>query len=169
MVITNLGATLAILYPNAQPPFDYTVYDDGTGPKLIQWDVAKLGAQPTDEALAAASLTAVKQSKRTAIDARSQAIIGEGFTFDGQRFGLSPEDQQHLTGLFAFQAGLTFPIDLTTLDDTAYVVADAAALQNLCGAALGTVKAAIDSGRTLKIAVNDAADAAAVDAVVDNR
>lgn len=109
-----------------------------------------------------------KTRKKIAIDTRSQEIIRDGFTFDGHKFSLSANAQINWVGIVVFQAGLSWPLGLTTDDDYEYDLT----LVNLpafVGAALTVVNTVIASGRALKIECNDAADQAALDAVVDNR
>lgn len=54
----NLGAVLKYLYPDADLG-DYAVSDDGTGCKLMRFDVDKLGPVPTQEQLDAQEAEAV--------------------------------------------------------------------------------------------------------------
>ena len=49
-MVVSLPAAIAYLYPAAQPGLDWSVSDDGTGPKLTYWSAA-LGAPPTQAAL----------------------------------------------------------------------------------------------------------------------
>ena len=59
----NLSQALNCLYPNADPLVDYTVSDDGTGPKIVRWDEVKLGVRPSVETLAAVTEEAAAAAK----------------------------------------------------------------------------------------------------------
>lgn len=116
----------------------------------------------------AVSLSDNKADKIITIDDRTDAIIAAGFLFDGNRFSLSIQAQMNWSALFSMQSLISFPIGVTTLDNTTYSLS----IGNLIpfiGTGMTVVKTAIGSGRALKIAVNNAADQAALDAVVDTR
>ncbi|QEL18516.1 XkdW family protein [Limnoglobus roseus] len=49
--MVTLADALTVLYPAASPLVDYTVADDGTGPRIAAWHLP--GLQPTAEQLAA--------------------------------------------------------------------------------------------------------------------
>lgn len=116
----------------------------------------------------AISLSDKKAAKIIAIDERTDAIISNGFTFDGNRFSLSIQAQMNWSALFSMQSLMSFPIGVTTLDNTTYSLSFANLIPFI-GTGMAVVKNAIGSGRALKIAADNAADQAALDAVVDSR
>lgn len=116
----------------------------------------------------AVSLADNKATKIIAIDAKTTAIIRAGFDFDGNHFSLSISAQQNWTGLFVFKDFLSWPMGITNDANATYDLT----LENLVpfvlsGAAI--VQTAVGTGRALKIAVDAAANQAALDAVVDTR
>jgi hypothetical protein len=117
----------------------------------------------------AETLADLKARRIIEIDNVTQELIKGGFTYDSHQFSLSEKAQINWVGIKAAIDILTFPVSVTTLADTEYSLADSAAAVTFCGTALGTKQAYLDSGRALKIQINDAVDHAAVDAIVDNR
>jgi len=114
------------------------------------------------------ALDEYKAMRRAAIDARTQAIIAAGFPFDGHQFSLSASAQMNWSALETFQALISWPVAVTTMDDQEYSLA----IENktvFCATGVAAVYAAYASGRALKLQVNAAADQAGVDAVVDTR
>jgi len=103
------------------------------------------------------------------IDFRTKELILDGFTYDSEAFSLSQEAQINAHGLMISAAGLSYPVKVTTKSDGEYSFVDAAAIAAYYGAGLTQKKTHIDSGRSLKISCNDAADQAALDLVIDNR
>ena len=119
------------------------------------------------------TLARAKIRKYAAIDARSQELIADGFespASSGDIFSLSAEAQRKMNEYMTETAGLSYPVDVTTLDDGKNVaLADAAAVGAWHLIAVETVRGHVDSGMTLKDSVRAAANIAAVDAVVDSR
>ncbi len=119
------------------------------------------------------TLADYKKLRLNEIDNRTQELILQGFSFGSpvETFSLSEPAQTNWIGLKqAADAGMiTFPTSVSTKDDGEYSIADAAELANFYGAGLAAKKSHLDSGRSLKISINSAADEAAVDAVVDSR
>ena len=109
-----------------------------------------------------------KAEKVLAIDARTRAIIAEGFAFDSHRFSLSPQAQTIWLGLISLQAMFSWPVGITDNSDTTYML-EQANIGPFVGTGCGTIAAAIGSGRALKIAANAATTQAELDAVVDGR
>lgn len=116
----------------------------------------------------AKSLADKKAEKIIAIDDKTDSIIAQGFTFDGQQFSLSTQAQTNWLGLAALQAFISWPINVTTHANTSYLLT-LLNMPSFIGTGMATIQGAIGSGRALKIAVNNAADQAALDAVVDTR
>lgn len=113
-------------------------------------------------------LSVYKAAKNAAIDAKTQALIRQGFTFDGRSFSLSVNAQMNWSGLKTFEGLLSWPVAITTNDDSEYSLSQAN-LTAFTGTGLGTVSAHYGSGRALKLQVNAATSKTEVDAVVDNR
>lgn len=71
----NLGELIAAYRPNAVPPRDYRVQDDGAGPYIAHWDAVAMGtAMPTEaqvlafKAQAEADIAAARAARQQAID-----------------------------------------------------------------------------------------------------
>lgn len=119
------------------------------------------------------TLPRAKVRKYAAIDARTEELIADGFehpSASGDIFSLSDRAQRKMNEYALETASLSYPLDVTTLDDGENVaLADAAAVDAWHLTAVETVRGHVDSGMALKDSVRAAADIAAVDAVVDNR
>lgn len=113
-----------------------------------------------------------KQHRVAEINERTSELIEGGYTWAGKQFPLSTNGQINLLGLVnaAQLSMLTFPIDLNTIDDTdRHPIADSTEVYQIFGTALGTKKAILDGGTSLKAQIMAAVDEAAVAAIVDNR
>lgn len=138
--------------------------------------ISVLGGSISDEAALDAVVSAheavclsdLKVKKNAVIDARTQELIAQGFTFDGHGFSLSPAAQMNWSGLKTFETLLTWPVKVTASGDVEYSLAQANLIP-FVGTALGTVAAHYTSGRALKLQVNACETAAQVEAVVDSR
>lgn len=116
----------------------------------------------------AVSLADKKVTKVLAVDKRTRAIIAGGFAFDGQRFSLSQQAQTNWLGLAALHSAFTWPMGITTNDDTSYSLE----LENLSafiGSASAVIATAVGTGRALKISINTSTTQEELDAVVDSR
>lgn len=102
------------------------------------------------------------------IDYKTQKIISNGFTFDSNQFSLSIEAQINWSGLVTLESLLTWPMTLTTKGDGSYSLAQANLLYFI-GTGKTVITTTLDSGRTLKIAVNNSTTQAGLDAVIDSR
>ena len=125
-----------------------------------------------DGVIAAHGLSGTKGVKIDAIDARTRELVAEGFQFSGQTFSLSASAQSTLLGLNAVRddPALTYPIIYNNLDDTGVLsITDSTMMRNFFLTALGTCRAKIDSGTSLKEQVHAATTVAQVNAIVDNR
>jgi len=113
------------------------------------------------------------QARRYAeIDARTNELIAQGFVFGGKLFSLSDDAQVNIIGLDLSRDDqmMTYPINYGAKDSGDYLaLPDSATVHGLYLTALGTKRAHLDSGRTLKTAVFEATTIAAVNAVVDSR
>lgn len=144
---------------------------------MVQGDILSLSCDviTNQEALdavvhahVAVSLDDVKNTKRTAIDTKTNAIISTGFAFDGHTFSLSAEAQRNWLGVYALRDVLTFPLNTTCQPFGIYSLTT----ENLTGfitAAFSKVAYAITTGQVLKAQTAAAATQEELDAVVDTR
>lgn len=109
-----------------------------------------------------------KEKRIVQIDQRTQQLISQGFAFDGKQFSLSEPAQINWLGLKTLEYVMTWPIEITTKGDGVYSLAQSN-LMYFLGTGKATIQTNIDSGRGLKIAVNDATTQAELDAVMDGR
>lgn len=130
---------------------------------LVQRDVLIRDGSPM-----ALSLSNYKQLRHNEIDGKSLAMLAPGFSFDGHTFSLSIPAQTNWNTLKDSEADFTWPVDVTTIDNDTYSLAQAD-LSDFWAEARDAVKDILDSGRQLKKQIFDAVDEAAVDAVVDTR
>jgi len=114
-------------------------------------------------------LDSAKNNKKKTIDAKTDELILNGFTYDSTVFSLSLAAQSTWTGMFSAQAYLTYPMAVSTLSSASYSLADATAVTNFYLTGVGTIEAVLGSGRSLKVAVNACTTIAEVNAIVDPR
>lgn len=127
-------------------------------------------------------LTELKDKRYVEIDNRTTDLIGGGFPYSEKVFSLSRQAQSNMLGVRAaiadyrasgtlanFEAAF-FPMKFNTLDDTDSIgLAKVDDFLAFYDAAMGTVRAYLDGGTSLKAAIRAAVDKAGVDAVVDER
>jgi hypothetical protein len=96
------------------------------------------------------------KEKIHAIDSKSQSLIRDGFTYDGETFSLSDKAQANWAALLAANAAglLTLPIEVSTKDDDAYMVTSLGFFSAALGAVIGTLQ----GGRALKLAAKKSAN-----------
>lgn len=161
--MANYIKTMAEKYP------DEGVSLISDGDPTVYGDLIFDGTPRTQVELDALWLSVYKNQKKLEINKKTDQIIRDGgFTFDGQVFAATPEDRMNYGHLDQFSAGLPWPMDVATKDDTVYSLT----LVNLpafIGAALTWINTTLQGGNALKAQVNAAVDIAGVDAVVDNR
>ncbi len=109
-----------------------------------------------------------KQLRYNEIDGKTVSLIAAGFSFDSQAFSLSSSAQMNWSTLKDQEAEFTWPVEVSTKDNNAYSLTQAN-LTAFWTAGRDATKGHLDTGRALKKSVFDAADEAAVNAVVDNR
>jgi hypothetical protein len=156
-------------YSPPLPTSEWLGYDTG-------WSAVQTGIWSYDFASPglALCLGTLKAQRCEEIDARTVALIFQGFTHAGKVFSLSHPAQLYWTNMYVARAILTatvaFPLRVNTLDDLAtHDIADATEVETFYATAVGTVKARLGGGTVLKDAVRAAATQAEVDAVVDSR
>lgn len=117
-------------------------------------------------------LAALKQYRFAGIDTRTDELIAEGFTYASEQFSLSLKAQNRMMGTHQVKsgAGLVYPIEWNTIDDTdMYSIPDATDLAAFYLTGLEAYRAHVDSGTALKTLVRAAATEVAINAVVDSR
>jgi len=125
---------------------------------------------PDASELSPAELDAYKDARCDAINARSDALIEEGFVLNGIRFALDQKATNRLLGLMILGTSAPFPIPWGNIDDSEFVtLSNAADVQAMFAAASHAEAVAGLSGQALKQAVRAATTRAQVDAVQDNR
>lgn len=140
---------------------------DGTG---ATGDLVPAGDEIRIVAAEALALEDAKAEKIRLIDARTDELIDDGFSYDGQVFSLSSQAQRTLLGAFAGASLLSYPVKWNNIDDTNIAeLADESELALFYGTAMSTVEAHKSSGTTLKTQVNAATTIGQVNAVVDPR
>jgi hypothetical protein len=113
-----------------------------------------------------------RQKKFDAIDARTDELIGQGFTWSGAQFSNSLFGQSKVDGAYAAKdlPEFTYPVVWNSMDNmTTVSIPDAATMQQFFLAALGTIRAHLDSATPFKDQVREASTVQAVEAVVDTR
>jgi hypothetical protein len=117
-------------------------------------------------------LVGYKKKRKKKIDVKTSKLISNGFTHNGKKFSLSPEAQINGTGAKSASSevgAINYPLTITQDDDYGYDVNSTSELNAYHLDGLGTKKSHLDTGRDIKIQVNDAVDEAAVDAITDDR
>lgn len=125
---------------------------------------------PNDDGweLVTESLESVRTKRIKEVDNHTQQLIGGGFLFDGKMFSLSANAQLNWVAMSSSSDLLTWPVDITTIDDQEYSLSLAAS-PGFYLTALGTKQYYLDTGRALKIAMYAAVDTTELAAIVDPR
>ena len=146
--------------------------------KVLFTNVLSAGDETILDGIVAVQTTQLeinRAAKIQAIDRQSTRLMDEGFAYDGRIFSMSSLSQIKLLSLrTAAIAGVLidpdhYPIAYACLDEHAYDIANETALVAMFDAGFNTAKTILASGATLKDQCMDAADQAALDAIVDNR
>ena len=124
-------------------------------------DPAHADLQPT--------LAAHKLVRYVEIDLRTQELIAGGFVHAAKTFSLSLPAQHNWHGLLtgSDNSWLSFPVVVGTIDNDTHSLSNAAAVGSFVQDGFAVVFGHLSSGRTIKKAIFDAANRAAVDAVED--
>lgn len=124
---------------------------------------------------AVGSLAIAKRHRFSEIDRRTRELICDGFEYpqgSGQRFSLSACGQARLMGLNQVRndPNVIYPVHWNTKNDLALIsLEDADQILAFYLAAVGTYRAHVDSGTSLKSLVRAATTIAEIEAVEDNR
>ena len=124
------------------------------------------------ENIKALSLDEYKDVRFKEIDATTFERISLGFSYNNLVFSLSQNAQINILGMDEVRndPAMSYPIEYSTIDDLGhYSVVDATDLHTMYLTALGTKKAWVDSGTTLKDAVRAATTDSEVQSIIDNR
>lgn len=104
------------------------------------------------------------------IDRRSDALIQEGFPFEGSVFSLSVEAQVRYSTMLMLAGALPYPLTVNSRDDRSAVdLLSAEHTQQFCMTAMGFVKSIVDSGSEQKSVVRAMEDVNALAAYQDPR
>jgi len=114
------------------------------------------------------TLDEYKAYRYNEIDTRTAILISAGFPYESNTFSLSVYAQINWTEIHTNQSAFTFPLDISTLDNNEYSLAEANVVA-FWTAGKDTLKRHLDTGRILKKQIFDAADRAASEAIVDER
>jgi len=138
-------------------------------------DVLSEMSQAEKDQVDSDNLGSYKLSKIKSIDNRTNTLIAAGFEYpptSGVFFSLSIPSQVKLSGADAQRddPAFSYPIVWNNIDDTVTVTLNSSAeLHGFVLMAIGTVRAYLDSGTSLKDQVRAASTTVDVDAVADSR
>jgi hypothetical protein len=169
--------TLASEVEVAFPGKSFKVCNEGTECKVIfTTTLTPLEVTALDSVVsshkAITSIQRYKNKKIAAIDERTGELIRMGFSYGGKIFSLSDNAQRKMIGTHEVKdhPALVYPVEWNTKDDLdSVLLSNAAELDAFYLTGLGTMRAHIDSGTTLKRDVRSATTLAEVQAVVDAR
>jgi len=114
-------------------------------------------------------LLQAKKDKNLKIDEKTQEIISLGFPYDSKIFSLSSNAQMNWTNMYINKSVLAKPLIITTNDDEAYQLDTELDIQNFYMTGLIYVQTIINSGRTLKINVNNCSTLEEIENIIDER
>jgi hypothetical protein len=117
-------------------------------------------------------LAYMKTKRAAEVDALTDELIKAGMSFGGKVFSLSPAAQLKMVAAYVTRndPAFTFPVVWNTIDDLdTFSIDDAQDMSNFYLTGIGTVRAHLDSGTTIKDAIRAATTVAELDAVEDNR
>ena len=117
-------------------------------------------------------LVVAKHRKIGAIDRRTEELIGMGFIYGGVACSLSIPSQSKMTAAHQIKDHpyFAYPVEWNSIDDSStYSIASAADMDMFYLTAIGTIRARLDSGTSLKNLVRAAALVAEVEGIVDPR
>ena len=120
----------------------------------------------------ASNLDSYKDERASAIDARTDELISQGFEYATKVFSLSQNAQAQLMGINQVRNDeyVTYPIRWSTLDNKdAISISSADEVRVFYLTALATYRSYLDSGNTLKDSIRAAINKSEVDAVIDER
>lgn len=115
-------------------------------------------------------LDEVRQDFFELVDRRTFELVEQGFVHQGIRFSCSERAQIRYNGMIQLASGMTYPLEINSLDDTKRLVLESPEETiAFCVAAANHVRNLIDSGTVLKKQACAATTKEEIDAVVDDR
>lgn len=175
-----LNRTTGVYLKRVHTP-DYPVEDWVINPDLStvsgiptkHWfiDTGDVLREMTTAEKATAYLASNKDERKSQIDARTSSLIAEGFTHASKQFSLALTAQANWLAVLTAGAasGLSYPHPVCAIDNTYHDAADEAEMITMATAGMTAKASALVTGGDLKKQIDDAADQAAVDAIVDSR
>jgi len=125
-------------------------------------------SQAEKDAIDIPDLDTQKQTKYNAIDQKTGVLISGGFEYDSITFSASLNAQTNWSAIKNNESEFTFPLEISTKLNYKYSLAQAD-VSDFWIAGKDFIKEHLDSGRGLKVSVNDATTQTELDAVVDER
>ena len=134
------------------------------------------GLRPAyDAATSGAALESARARKNAEIDRKTEALLAQGFEFppgSGVRASMSLEAQAKMLAIFTVrdEPETVYPVEWNSLDDGATItLPDSATVRGFVLTAVGTARAIIDGGTSVKNLVRAAQTPEDVEAIVDPR
>lgn len=125
------------------------------------------GVYEIDDAVTLADAKAESFAK---INQRTLEIVESGFEYQMLRFPCTQLAQIRYLGMHAFREQIAYPLSLSTIDEMATVdMTSATDVLYFCGSCVAHVRAATDSGMSLKNTVRSVTDQTALDFFEDTR
>jgi len=145
-----------------------TICPSGDAIKANSICIIKKDVEEHDGTATELPLSQYQKLRHNAINRRTRELIKEGFTYSSIVFSASTEAQRNWHELKDNEAEFTFPKKISRKNNGTYSLAQAN-VGAFWAAMKDHIHGHLDSGRTLNKSIKDAADEAAVDAIVDTR
>lgn len=191
MPIQKLDFSIADDFDGDQPDIDYLEVTIGQSAVSVPLAHIAVGVSevdaveiafsdtlpPGEDAIVAAvvaghGLVVARRRKMASVDERTVELITTGFSYSGQKFSLSIPAQSKMTAAHQIKDHplFVYPVDWNSVDDNSvYSIQDADDMDAFYLTAIGTIRAYLDSGTSLKDQVRAATTIAEANAVVDPR
>lgn len=136
----------------------------------LEGDILSEMSQAEKDAVDLAALSTNRVAKMNAVDAKTRALILQGYQHNSRIFSASETAQKNMSEVRANKDVLTYPFNMATKDNSEiYAIADAAEVEAMYQSGLGTITYHYQTGNALKAACLAATTQAELDAVVDTR
>jgi hypothetical protein len=119
--------------------------------------------------IAAWDLRLLKAARNLEVDRKTMQLFNQGLAFEGGAFPLDLDDSLNYMRMQLFARPEDFPWDIAQRNRDSFTIRDAAHLKRFGDAATARQQQIVDGAQTLKKAIYDASDEAAVNAIVDDR